>query len=404
MLFKMPKHLGEKYSPLYFLASVGAGGLVITFFMYLMFWVPHSGRPVPIFEDIQAFFTTTNTIGQAMVVLAMAGIAFFAYQNLRLLFWNLGEFAAFRKLDIYKSHQTSNAQTQVKAQALALAMTVNVLFIVGLVFVPNLWSVVEYLFPAAMIAFAAIGYLAFKNIGHFLGRVLVEGGFCCKSNNSFAQLLPAFAFAMIGVGLSAPAAMSTVPLTVGISLILSTFFYVAAVILAGVALILGFRAMLEFGAAKEASPTLMIVIPIVTVLSILTLRQDHGLHVVFEGHTSTAETFMFLASMLSIQVLFAMLGIMVLRRQNYFASFINGAGKSAGSYALVCPGVALSVMLHFFVNKGLVATDLIDKFSVAYWVITGIAIASQFLMIWLVMKLNAKHFSADAGAQMVAAE
>ena len=41
----------NRYSPLYFLASVGAGGLTVTFFMWLMFWVPHTGRPVPIFED-----------------------------------------------------------------------------------------------------------------------------------------------------------------------------------------------------------------------------------------------------------------------------------------------------------------------------------------------------------------
>ncbi len=40
------------YSPLYFLSTLGSGGLMVTFFMFLMFWVPHPGRPVPIFEDI----------------------------------------------------------------------------------------------------------------------------------------------------------------------------------------------------------------------------------------------------------------------------------------------------------------------------------------------------------------
>ena len=32
-----PARPAENYSPLYFLASVGAGGLVVTFFMYLLF-------------------------------------------------------------------------------------------------------------------------------------------------------------------------------------------------------------------------------------------------------------------------------------------------------------------------------------------------------------------------------
>ena len=40
---------------------------------------------------------------------------------------------------------------------LALAMSVNVGFIIGLTFVPGLWSIVEYMFPAAILAFLAIG-------------------------------------------------------------------------------------------------------------------------------------------------------------------------------------------------------------------------------------------------------
>jgi hypothetical protein len=98
--------------------------------------------------------------------------------------------------------------------------------------VPGLWTIVEYMFPAALLAFMAIGVIAFRELGHFVGARLHKGGFNCAANNSFAQMLPAFALAMIGVGLAAPAAMSTFKLTAGISLVLSTFFIVAAVLLA----------------------------------------------------------------------------------------------------------------------------------------------------------------------------
>ncbi len=46
----------DTYVPLYFLSSVGSGGLTVTFFMYLMFWIPHTGRPVPVFENILTAF------------------------------------------------------------------------------------------------------------------------------------------------------------------------------------------------------------------------------------------------------------------------------------------------------------------------------------------------------------
>ena len=403
-MLTMPKNMGEKYSPLYFLASVGAGGLATTFFMYLLYWVPHTGRPVPVFEDIMAYLSTADILGQSVAIFAMAAIAFFVYLNIRLLVWNLKEFAIFKKTDAYINHQKSNAQTQIKAQALALAMTVNATFTGALVFIPNLWSIIEYLFPIALVVFLAIGVLAFKNLGEFLGRVLVEGGFDRAANNNFAQLLPAFAFSMIGVGLAAPAAMSNVAIVAGISLIASTFFLITAVILMTVALILGFAAMMKHGAAKETSPTLLIVIPIMTVLGILVVRQDHGLHVLFDGHTTASDTLMFLTKLISIQAVFALLGIMVLRRQHYMSHYVTGTDKSAGSYALICPGVAFSVLFQFFINKGLVATELVDKFSTGYWALTALAIISQFTMVWLLFKLNSKHFGVEARQTLVPAE
>ena len=190
----------DTYSPLYFLASPGAGGVTVSFFMFLMFWVPHPGRPVPIFEDILAAFTAGAVPMQTGIIIAVLGIAYFAYLNLKLLFWNISAFSTFAKTDAYQNLITSNAESTVLAMPLAMAMTVNGLFIVGLVFVPGLWGVVEYLFPLALIAFALIGLLAFQQIGRFLGRVLSKGGvFDVTAHNSFAQLLPAFAVSMVPI-------------------------------------------------------------------------------------------------------------------------------------------------------------------------------------------------------------
>ena len=114
----------NRYSPLYFLASVGAGGLTVTFFMWLMFWVPHTGRPVPIFEDNWAVLTGGTLAQQAMVLGAWAGIAIFGFLNLKLLAFNLGRFAAFRRSDAYEAFAKSNAGSQVLALPLALLAVV----------------------------------------------------------------------------------------------------------------------------------------------------------------------------------------------------------------------------------------------------------------------------------------
>jgi hypothetical protein len=393
----------DSYSPLYFLASLGAGGLVVTFFMYLLFWVPHPGRPVPIFADITAAFSAGSPALQAGIAIGLAGIAAMAVLNVKSLIWNIRALRAFARTPDYAALRRSNAETALLAAPLAMAMTINVGFIVGLVFVPGLWGVVEYLFPIALLAFLALGIWALRLIGDFLGRVLAGGGeYDMTAHNSFAQLLPAFAVSMVAVGLAAPAAMSGQTVTIGVSLVLSTFFGVTALVYTAVAAVTGFNSMLHHGTARESGPTLMVIVPIMTVLGIMFMRQSHGLHVAFGAEGSAGETLVFLSRLLAVEVLFLLLGWTVMRRQGYFRDYVTGPRTSAGSYALVCPGVAFAVMMHFFVNKGLVAAGVIAKFGTAYWALTAVAIASQVLMIWLVLRLNRQHFTPATGAQVAA--
>jgi hypothetical protein len=141
-----------------------------------------------------------------------------------------------------------------------------------------------------------------------------------------------------------------------------------------------------------------------TVLGIMSLRQTHGLDGLGDGHTAATDNLLFLTRLLAIQLVFLALGLLVLKRQNYFGDFVFGSNLSAGSYALVCPGVALSVMLHFWINKGLVATGMITKFSVVYWGLSGIALVLQFAMIALVVRLHRQHFQAGRAPVAVPGE
>lgn len=382
----------DTYSPLYFLASLGCGGMAVAFFMWLMHWTSHPGKSVPVFEDILASFATAALPGKVMISVAVIGIAYYAVLNIRYLLWNLTRYQAWTHTSAYAQAVSSNAETQVLAMPLALAMSVNVCFILGMVFVPGLWSVVEYLFPVALLALLGIGVLALRMLGNFLGRVFTSGGFSCVNNNSFAQALPAFALAMVGVGLAAPAGLSATPLVAGVGLVVSTFFLVTSGLIALVALILGIRSLLENGASIETAPTLSVFIPLLTVLGILVLRQTHGLGVHFGSASGSAERLILLSQFLSAQVVFALLTWLVLQRLDYIPKFITGSAASPGSYALVCPGVALSVMLHFWLNRGMMDAGLVAKFSLAYWGLSAVALFIQGVTMWLIFTLNRKHF------------
>jgi len=396
MLLTMPSNLGERYSPLYFLAALGSGGLAVSFFMWLMFWVPHPDRPVPTFEDVTAAFAAGPVALQVAIVVAVLGIILFSAMMVRLLAWNVREYAAFRRTAAYRALRGSNNETQLLAAPLTFAMAVNVGFILGLVFVPGLWSVVEILFPAALVLFLAIGGWALRLMADFWGRVLTKGEFDCARNNSFGQLLPAFALAMVGVGLAAPAAMSGNAAVATVSTITSSFFIVTAVLVGAIKLVLGVRALMENGANPESAPTFFIVVPIVTVVTIALLRQHHGMDAHFAAAGGPAETFAMLTRFLSVQLAFALFGWLVLSRMGYFARFVTGSERSAGSYALVCPGVALTVMIHFWLDKGLVGVGLVEAFDPVWLAVTALAIVLQAVTIWLVLRLNAKHFRPEA--------
>jgi hypothetical protein len=398
-----PNRPADRWAPQYFLASVGAGGLTVTFFLWLYMWVPHPGQAVPVFEDIARAFAAGSPAMQAMIVAAALGVAGFAAINLWLLVWNLARHAAFRRTEAHAALRTSAAETQLAALPLAIAMAINVGFILGLVFVPGLWGVVEALFPLALAAFAANMVLTFAQIGRFLGRVIGHSGVDLDTAASFGPALPAFALAMTGVGMAAPASLSTVPETVAVSLALSTLALVAAAIHAAVAVVVGLSAMLRRGVSPEAAPTLLLVVPLMTVLAILMLRQDHGLHAAFGAHAEPTGALMLLTQMLAVQVVFGLFGLAVLRTQGYGRRFLTGTEVSAGSYALVCPGVAVSVMLQFWINKGLVGAGIIVKFGAAYWALSAVAVGFQLAMVVLIVVLNRRHFRRPAAGALAAA-
>lgn len=56
-MFRLRHHLGDKYSPTYFLAALGAGGAAVSFFMYLMFMTPHPDTPIPTWESWHAVWS-----------------------------------------------------------------------------------------------------------------------------------------------------------------------------------------------------------------------------------------------------------------------------------------------------------------------------------------------------------
>jgi len=364
MLRRQPDYT---YNPLYFLAALGAGGLSVSFYIYPFFMVRHPDAPMVTFEHLWPLLNGSNPAAALSLGLILLAIVVFAGLHFHLLAWNLRELALFRRTEACGRLRSSNGEIGLMTIPLTMAMSINVVFVLGVVFVPQLWRVVEWLFPLAILGFLAVGVYAMGILVTYFARVLSDGGIDFASNNSLAPLIAIFALAMIAVGLAAPAAMSTHKAINALAIALSLFFLSTAGLLAVIKLVLGFKAMMEHGISEAASPSLWILIPIFTLMGITWLRLSHGLHQGFGAHSDPSAAFVLTTAVLSMQILFGLIGWAVMRRLGYFRDYVSGSKGDAGTFALICPGVALFVFGMFFIHFGLVKTGLVAQWSPVYF-------------------------------------
>ncbi|NKQ40194.1 MAG: hypothetical protein HF962_01320 [Sulfurovum sp.] len=377
------------YNPLYWLAALGAGGLSVSFFMYINFMIEHKGTPMATFDYVYPALIKGDWLS-IVTALSLIAILIFAFLHIKLVLWNLKEFKAFKQTEIYQKLKSGNSEVTLMAMPLALAMTINVFFVIGAVFIPGLWGVVEYLFPFAFLGFAAVGYLALKIFYEYLSRLLVTGDFDFTQNNSLAQMLSIFTFAMIAVGMAAPGAMSNNLTINAIGIAGAIFFLSISFLLLLIKIVLGFKSMFRHGISKEASPSLWIIIPILTLIGITLVRINFGLDHHFDSEVPKASFFTLTVFVISFQLIFGILGYSVMKKVGYFETFVHGDNKSVPSFALICPGVALTVMIFFVIQFGLVMNGVVEKYSVWYFLLFIPAIYLHYKTAYYFFKLKTK--------------
>jgi hypothetical protein len=394
----------SSFSPQYFLAALGAGGLAVSFFLYPMFMLPHPQTPMVSFEAIWPVLTGGNRLLSTLLALDLMAVLAFAFIHFHLLVKSLLAFRRFRLTSAYETLRQGNGEVSLMAIPLTLSMSINVLFVLGSLFVPGLWGVVEWLFPFALVAYISVGVYALRIYGAYFTRLLVSGDFDFGGNNNLSQLMAIFAFAMIATGLAGPGAMSHTQQINALGIFGSLFFLSLAALLSLIKLVLGMKSMLRQGVSKETSYTLWILIPILTLFGISSIRIIMGLHHGFEQPLSRPGLFVFTSVLVSLEILAGLLGYKVMKAVGYFDDYLRGNKRDVGSFALICPGVAFFVFGFFFITFGLLKNGLVAPLSVAYFLILAPFVWIQLKTVAVFLKLNCQLLSygfcrAELGSQ-----
>ena len=368
------KRTAENYTPFYLLASLGAGGMAVAVYLHLMFLTPHPATPVPTWDSLSAFwhgagFRERLGIGAAWSVTLMLVLI-----HLILLLWNLRAYKAFKATTDFETLVRSNATFQRMAWPLTLAMALNAGFVAALLTIPGFWSVIEYIYPWAIAAFLALGVAALKMQASILGEQLTQGGFACEKNNNLGMMMSPFALAMIAVGFSGPAAMSGATPTILVAAALCIAFFVMAVLSSLVYFLTAMRAIFAQGVNQDSSQTLMVGVPIATVLGIAGYR----LAMMLGHHFGVAipPVFLFLGfvTIMAVQLMFILFGASTLLRNKMLRKALSD-GPTPLSFALVCPGVGFIVTFQFFIHRGLLA--VLPQSAVVVPAITAVVVLAQ---------------------------
>ncbi|MAD42828.1 MAG: hypothetical protein CL623_10630 [Arcobacter sp.] len=381
--------LREKFSPMCFLSALGAGGLSVSFFMYLMFLVPHKGAPMATFDFIYPQLLKGDWLA-LVSAFSLVFIIAFAFLHFKLLIWNTKQFNLYKKSDTYKELKNSNAEITLMTIPLTYTMTINVCFVLGAVFVPGLWGIVEYLFPFALIGFMVSGFFALKIFFNYFSRIIINGDFDFTKNNNLSQMISIFAFAMVAVGFAAPGAMSHNIEVNAIGIFGALFFASLSILLLIIKLTIGFKNMFEHGISTEASPSLWIIIPILTLLGITAVRVSFGLDHNFGAVVDKSSLFTLTSVIVSLQIIFGVLGYKIMNELGYFEKFVDGKDRSSVSFALICPGVAFFVFGMFFINFGLTYNDVVSKYSIMYFILMLPFMFIQYKTVLYFFKLKKK--------------
>ena len=191
-------------------------------------------------------------------------------------------------------------------------------------------------------------------------------------------MMSPFALAMIAVGFSGPAAMSKATPTIVVAAALCVLFFVMAVLASLVYFLTATRAIFAQGVNQDSSQTLMVGVPIATVLGIAGYRLAMMLGQHFGVAIPPILLFLGFVAIMAVQLMFILFGASILLRNEMLRKALSD-GPTPLSFALVCPGVGFIVTFQFFIHRGLLA--VLPQSGVVVPAITVIVVLAQIALL-----------------------
>jgi tellurite resistance protein TehA-like permease len=367
----MLQKLYKQFTPLYFLASLGAGGMTVAFFAFVQYTLPHGAGLVTATEmrelavGVQYWVYAGAEVG--MVVFAVLHVFLTVLLAVVFVRWlRVGEWRA-----MWNSPLTNGA---FAAPIISLTMTMNVFiapvryFFDG--FAANLQSVMLPGFLFWLLLFFVV--MAVELV--LLKKAFVDGFDIEKIH--FGWLLHPFALGMVsvtGMGIAALAQSTDIATTAAllslVTLTMGMFLFTVKVVT------LFSRQFAKSGLPEVVFlPSLLIVLPNITLFAISMFRFEHFLahHYGIDGGVLALVAIL---GAFVFETWYLLFGLLLLK--DYFREHLRSSTFHVSQWGLVCPFVAYAVLASFVFGVFVPAGWL-------FWGIVAVLVFTAMLIAYLI--------------------
>lgn len=331
---------GNSFNPMAFLASLGAGGLAVSVFAFLNYSIKH-GKGLITIEQTHELISGPLLFVYSSLELLMA---IFILVHLGLTVFFLAKLFTWLKTENFKellgNPLTNNA---ILAPFISITMTMNVMIGAIRYFVPVLYNNFQALMVPGLIVWGIL-WVAIMFTEIKLLKVSFVKGFDINKIH-FGWLLHPFALGMLTVTGTGIAALSATKSIADIAAFMSLISGTMGLFLFSVKLIALFKSQFakEGLPEKQFLPSMLVIVPNVTIYAISIFRLGHYLEHHYNAHLGSF-FMVVMTTAFAFQLWYMMFGLSLL--SDYFKKHFKKEFHIT-QWGLVCPFVALAVLGSF---------------------------------------------------------
>lgn len=330
------------FSPLIFLAALGAGGISVIPFAFLQYTTEHGKGLVQRADVVMAEFTMTGQLLQISLEVVM--LAFIAIHLLMTIASSKQLWHFYRSPDFADFFRDPLRNSALMAPFISIVMTMNVLIGPVRYFIPRFADNLQLCMAPALGFWLLIYVSLMVTVMRLLKRAFIER--FDFDRISFGWLLHPFALGMLtvtGTGFAALAESATIAHTAAFLSVVSGSM---GLFLLGIKLFAVFhRYFTNEGLGEKAGlPSFLIVIPNITLYAISLFRFGHYLEH-HQGMQLEAYFTLVITGAFAFETWYMLFGLMLL--SDFFKKDYFQKEYYVTQWGLICPFVAYAVLASF---------------------------------------------------------